>query len=319
VPRGGTLPFGLEYLRRLHQTRLARAAAVVVAVMTIVALAPGTFAPYDPTAQHYSTLLQPPNLAHPFGTDQLGRDMLSQVVYGSRISLGVGFGAVALGSLSGVLIGLISGYIGGHVDNTLMRLMDVLWSFPALVLALGLTAALGPGVRNLIIAIGVVNIPAFARLVRGQTLSVREQDYIAAVRAAGARVQRIMLCHVLPNVTPAVIVQTSLAMAYAILAEASLSFLGFGVQSPTPTWGGMLRVGYDFTEQAPWLGIFPGFAIFITVLSFNLLGDGLRNTLDPRLRTHAGALRSSPALSRNAESRGAGGATDAPASRPNES
>lgn len=275
------------FLSRLVAVRFAWIGALVVATTLVLALTAGFLSPYDPNYQIYAEVLQPPSAHHPFGTDELGRDALSRVIYGSRISLQVAVVASGIGAAAGIFIGLISGYYGGFVDEVSMRVMDALYAFPALVLALAITAALGPSAVNAMIAIGVVNIPVFARLVRGQTLSVRERDYVLAAYLAGAAPWRIMLRHIRPNITAPVIVQASLASAFAILAEAALSFLGLGVRPPTASWGSMLRSGYQFLSTAPWLPLYPGLAIFVVVLGFNFLGDGLRQALDPRLGPHA--------------------------------
>src|SRR5579884_4095868 len=277
----------LAVLDRLFAARLAWFGVLVLVVILFLAATADVLTPYDPSYQNYSQVLQPPSADHPFGTDEIGRDVYSRVIYGSRISLEVGVVAVGIGLIAGVLIGLVAGYYCGWVDEILMRVMDAVQAFPALVLALAITAALGPGILNAMIAIGVVYVPAFARLVRGQALSVRERDYIVAARLSGAGPWRIMLRHIWPNVTAPIIVQASLGTAFAILTEATLSFLGLGVRPPTPSWGSMLQTGYRYLSQAPWLSIFPGAAIYLTVLGFNLLGDGLREALDPRLRTRA--------------------------------
>lgn len=272
-----------RFLRLFLRARLAWVGALVLLTILFLAVTADFLTPYDPNYQDYASVFQAPSAVHPFGTDEIGRDVYSRVVYGSRISLEVGVIAVGIGLGVGVLIGLIAGYNGGTIDEVLMRLMDAVRAFPALVLALAITAALGPGIGNLMIAIGVVYIPAFARLTRGQALSVREQDFVTASRALGCGPWRIMLRHIWPNITAPIIVQASLGTAFAILAEASLSFLGLGVRPPTPSWGSMLLEGYQYLSTAPWLSLYPGAAIFVAVLGFNLLGDGLRQALDPRL------------------------------------
>jgi len=214
----------------------------------------------------------------------LGRDVLSRLIAGARVAVLAGVVSVGFAMIMGVTIGLLSGYFGGWVDDLLMRLVDTLWSFPTLVLALAIAASLGPGLSNAMIAIGVVFTPAFARLVRGQALSIRERDFIMAERVLGAGHVRIMLRHIWPNVVGPIIVQSSLMVAQAIIVEATLSFLGLGVEPPNASWGSMLRSAYQYIERAPYLSLFPGLAIFITVLSLNMLGDGLRVALDPRMR-----------------------------------
>jgi peptide/nickel transport system permease protein len=231
-------------------------------------------------------VLVAPSPAHPLGTDQLARDVLSRLIYGTRTSVQAGVVSVGFALLAGVGMGLLAGYYGGWTDDLLMLVADALWSFPTLVLALAIAASLGPGLTNAMLAIGIVFTPVFMRLVRGQTLSVRERDFIAAARAIGANPGRIMLRHIWPNVTAPIIVQASLLVASAIVVEAALSFLGLGIEPPAPSWGSMLKGGYQYMQQALWLSIAPGVAIFVTVLAFNLLGDGLRRALDPRLWQH---------------------------------
>jgi peptide/nickel transport system permease protein len=252
--------------------------------MIFLAATADVLTPYDPNYQDYNQLLQAPSADHPFGTDQVGRDVYSRVIYGTRISLLVGVIAVGIGMTVGVLTGLIAGMYRGWLDEVLMRVMDAIHAFPALVLALAITAALGASIVNIMIAIGVVYMPSYARLVRGQVLSVRERDFVVAAQILGASVPRLMFQHIWPNVTAPIIVQASLNVSTAILTEASLSFLGLGVRPPTPSWGSSLQAGYQYLSAAPWLSIYPGIAIFIAVLAFNLFGDGLRQLLDPRLR-----------------------------------
>lgn len=274
----------LVFLGRLLRVRLAGLGLAIAVGLIFLAAAADVISPYDPSHQNYAAVLQAPSLSHPMGTDDLGRDVLSRIIHGSRISLLVGLVSVGLAILVGVSIGFAAGYRTGWLDEVLMRVIDAIWSFPALLLALAITAALGQSIGNAMIAIGIVFTPAFARLVRAQTLSVREMDFVAAARVNGATPARIMLRHIWPNVTSPVIVQASLYVSFAIITEASLSFLGVGVQPPTPAWGSMLRAGYRYLNTAFWLPFFPGVAIFVTVLGLNLLGDGLRVVLDPRLR-----------------------------------
>jgi peptide/nickel transport system permease protein len=252
--------------------------------MLILAATADALTPYDPNEQHYSYILKPPGALFPLGTDDLGRDVYSRIAYGTRISLEVGVIAVSIGVFVGTLIGLSAGYYGGWVDDVLMRTMDAVRAFPALVLALSINAVLGPGIGNVMIAVGVVSVPTFARLAHGQVLSVREREYVTAARVCGVGAWRMMLVHILPNISSPIIVQASLGAAFAILAEAGLSFLGLGVRPPTPSWGSLLRTGYQYLNVAPWLALAPGVAIFLAVLAFNLLGDGLRQALDPRLK-----------------------------------
>jgi peptide/nickel transport system permease protein len=285
APRLREMALGwLQALGRLLRVRLAGPALFFILLVAVVAALAPVISPYDPLVQKADESLQPPSLAHPFGTDQLGRDVLSRMLFGARVALAVSLGAVSFGVALGLSIGIVAGYVRGLVDEVLMRVMDAIVAFPGLILALALMAALGPDLKNVIIAIGVANVPWVARVVRSQTLSVRERDYILAARAVGLGHARIMARHVFPNVLAPVIVQSTLGMGYAVLAEAGLSFLGVGVQPPTPTWGGMLRFAFGLLHQAPWLSLVPGAAIFLLVLSFNILGDALRDVLDPRLR-----------------------------------
>jgi peptide/nickel transport system permease protein len=271
-------------IRAILRTRLAWWGLLVIILVVVMAAGASLISPYDPMAQDYNAVRQGPSVAHLLGTDEIGRDVLSRIIFGSRISLLVGLLSVALAAVPGVLIGLVAGYWGGMVDELLMRIVDALYSFPALILALAITAALGPGIGSAMIAIGVVTIAPFARLVRGQALSVREQDYVLAARAVGVKPLQIMTRYIWPNVTAPIIVQASLNVSFAIITEATLSFLGVGVQPPTPSWGSMLYSGYEYLQQAPGISLFPGAAIFVTVLGINFFGDGLREALDPRLR-----------------------------------
>ena len=284
-PLRGT-PHGVRpgLLGLLMQTRLAWLGLVVLLVMVFMAVTADVLTPYDPDYQDYTRVLAPPGAENPFGTDEIGRDVYSRLVYGTRVSLEVGVVAVAIGLVTGVLVGLVAGYNRGWIEGLLMRTMDGVRAFPALVLALAISAVLGQGLINVMIAVGVVYVPTFARLTHAQTLSIRERDYILAARVIGVGAWRMMLRHIWPNTVGAIIVQASLAAAFAILAEASLSFLGLGVRPPSASWGSMLHSGYQYLGRAPWLSLYPGAAIFVAVLGFNLLGDGLRQALDPRLR-----------------------------------
>jgi peptide/nickel transport system permease protein len=228
--------------------------------------------------------LQPPGGGFPFGTDEFGRDVFSRVIFGSRISLYVGVVATGMALIGGTPLGLVGGYRGGWVDGLIMRVMDVLFSFPALVLAIAITGMMGPSLMHAMIAIGIVYLPVFARVVRGPTLSVRYSEYVQAARALGASDARILVLHVLPNVAAPIIIQTTLCISTVILIEAALSFLGLGTQPPDPSWGTMLSTGRKFMEPAPWVMVYPGAAIMLTVLGFNLAGDGLRDVLDPGLQ-----------------------------------
>lgn len=263
---------------------LARAGGAIVLVVVAAALLATVAAPYSPTQQDIRNLLKAPTLNHPFGTDELGRDTLTRVLYGAQVSLEVGIIAVGISLFIGCALGLVAGYVRGFTDAIIMRVMDGFLALPTLVLALAITAMLGPSLNNAMIAIGITGIPIFARLVRGQVLAVRELEYIHAARSLGASDVRTMLRHVLPNVLAPIVVQASLAMPTAILAEAGLSFLGLGVQPPTPSWGSMLNTAKGYLQQDAWLAVAPGTAIFVTVLGFNFLGDAVRDALDPRLR-----------------------------------
>lgn len=274
----------VDFARRVFRIRMALPASCIILVVVLAAILAPVISPYDPAAQDPFNGLQAPSLSHPFGTDQLGRDVLSRIIYGSRVALLIGFGAVSLGFVVGIPIGVVSGYLRGWLDDLLMRFMDAMIAFPGLILALALVAVYGASVRNLIIAIGIANIPWIARITRGQVLAVRELEYVTAASALGAGPLRIMSTHVLPNILSPLIVQGTLAMGYAILSEAGLSFLGLGVPPPTPTWGSMLQFAFGFMQIAPTLAIFPGAMIFLLVLSLNLLGDALRDVLDPRLK-----------------------------------
>lgn len=274
-----------QFLRRLASTRLAVVGGAIVGLVVMAGVSATVVAPYSPTQQDIRNLLKPPGLDHLLGTDELGRDTLTRVLYGAQVSLQVGVLAVGISLLIGSALGLVAGYLRGLVDASIMRVMDGLLALPTLVLALAITAMLGPSLSNAMLAIGITGIPVFARLVRGQVLSVRELEYIQAARSLGARDGRVMLSHVLPNVMAPIVVQASLAVPTAILAEAGLSFLGLGVQPPTPSWGAMLNTAKGYLQQDPWLAVAPGTAIFLTVLGFNFLGDAVRDALDPRLRS----------------------------------
>jgi peptide/nickel transport system permease protein len=272
-------------LVRLLRGRLAMPALIFLGALIVVAVTAGVATPYNPFRQDLANSLRPPSGAHWLGTDQLGRDVLSRLMAGSRISLEVGLLAVGAGLVGGSVLGLIAGYWpAAWSEKVIMRAMDALLAFPQIVLALAISALLGPSVRNAIIAIAVVDVPIFARLVRGQVLGVRELTYVDAARTVGAGSARIIGRHIVPNVMSAVVVVASLRVANAIMVEATLSFLGLGAQPPTATWGSMLADGREVLQQAPWDSISPGIAIFLTVLALNLAGDALRDALDPRLR-----------------------------------
>jgi len=271
-------------LRRAARARLAPfGAAVLLLAITVALLAP-VVAPYNPLKQNLNNTLARPDWTHLLGTDNVGRDVFSRVIYGTRVSLVAGFGSVVIAVLVGGLLGLLAGYAGGRVDNLVMRMMDAVLSFPPLVLALALGAVLGAGLTGVVIALGVVYTPTFARLMRGQVLSITAREYVDAARALGAPGWRIAWSHVLPNATAPIVVQASLSVAFAILAEASLSFLGLGIQPPAASWGSMINAGRGYLQQAPWIVFGPGAALFITVVGLNFVGDAIRDALDPRLR-----------------------------------
>jgi peptide/nickel transport system permease protein len=269
---------------RLASNRLALVGAAIVIVVLVTGLLAPVIAPADPI-KITPDALAPPSGHHPFGTDDLGRDVFSRVLYGARISPLVGLVAVAISALAGVTLGLASGYAGGPVDNLIMRVVDVLLSFPGIVLAIGIVAILGPGLNNALLAVGIAGIPTFARVVRASVLVEKEKEYVDAARLLGAPTPRIIVLHILPNVLAPVIVLSTLSVAAAILAAAGLSFVGLGAQLPTPEWGAMLSQGRNYLANQWWVATFPGLAIALTVLGVNLLGDGLRDVLDPRLRT----------------------------------
>ncbi len=259
--------------------------ALLVLFFAVVAVVGPALAPYGPTEQFSQHRLQPPSRAYPLGTDEFGRDILSRLLYGARISFEVGAIAVGLAGLLGVLVGLVAGFSGGWVDNVLTLLMDVIFAFPAILLAIAIISLLGNNLINAMVAIAVVYMPTFMRVVRGAVLSVRHTAYVEAAVALGASTPRILARHVFPNITAPLIVHASLIFAFAVLAEASLAFLGLGNKPPAPSWGSMVSSSYGFLQLAPWAAIFPGTAIALTVLGFNLLGDGIRDALDPRMRT----------------------------------
>lgn len=288
APEAGTAPApdgAGGVLRAVVQNRLAAAALALLVAFVAVAALGERLAPYGRNEVSSADKLQGPGLDHPFGTDQLGRDVLSRVLIGAEPSLRVGLVAVGIALAGGVVCGLVAGYYRGWVDDLVMRAMDVLFAFPAILLAIAILAIRGRGATNAMIAIGIVYTPIFARVTRASALSVREEVYVRAARAIGAGDLRIMGRHVLPNVAAPVIVQTSVSLAFAILAEAALSFIGLGTQPPEPSWGRMLADGRGFIQDAWWIAVFPGLAIIAVVLSLNVLGDALRDALDPRQRS----------------------------------
>lgn len=275
--------------RRLRRSKTAVIGLAVVVGLILVAVLADVLAPQSPTASDQTRTFQRPSWEHPLGTDQLGRDMLSRVIHGSRISLAVGVSSVLLALFVGVPLGLLAGYYGGRTDTMVMRVMDLILAFPIYLLAIILMVVFTPtagllGTMKVVGAIAIVRIPIYARLVRGSVLSVREKEYIEACRALGVRDPSILLRHVLPNCLAPIIVTTTLGIATSIIVEATLSFLGLGTQPPTPSWGWDLKANVAFIHDNAWLALFPGLAIFVTVLGFNLFGDGLRDALDPRLK-----------------------------------
>ena len=272
--------------RFCRQRPLGAVGAVLIVVMTLMAATAGWIAPYDPLENDYAAMISPPSAAHWLGTDAFGRDVLSRIIYGSRTALMVGLGASILGTVFGSLIGAGSAYFGGRTDLIVQRIMDVLFAFPVIILALVVVAVLGTGVGNVILAIAAPMIPRCARVVRSSALSIREMPYVDAARASGFGHRRIIMRHMLPNLMAPILIMATAFLGEAILLEASLSFIGLGVQEPVAAWGLMLRgAAVDFAETAPWMAVFPGLAISLAVFGFNLFGDSLRDALDPRLRT----------------------------------
>ena len=273
-----------EFWPRFRRNRLALSGLVLVAILFLISLLAPWLTPYDPNFIDIQQILQPPSAAHWMGTDSLGRDVLTRIIYGARISLKVGFVAVGLATLIGVVLGALAGYYGGWVDNLLMRLVDLMLCFPTFFLILAVIAVLEPSIWNIMVIIGLTSWMGVARLVRAEFLSLKEREFIQAARALGARDGRIIFRHLLPNALAPVMVSATLGVAGAILTESALSFLGLGVQPPTPSWGNILTAGKDNIEIAWWLSVFPGLAILITVLAYNLLGEGIREAIDPRLK-----------------------------------
>jgi len=270
------------FVRKLLQQKLAWIGLLICAVVILAAIFAEVLAPYDPSESHYEAILSAPSAQFWLGTDEIGRDILSRVIYGARVSIQVALVSIALAIVLGSMLGMIAGYFGGWVDHVVMRVMDGMLAFPMLVLALGIIAVLGPSLLNTTLAITIINVPSFARLVRAQVLVVRKLDFVLAARALGAGDLRIMLRHVWPSVVGNLIVYASLRASTAIITESSLSFLGLGAQPPTPSWGQMLSTAMQYWD-AWWMSVFPGIAIFITVIALNFLGDSLRDTLDARL------------------------------------
>ncbi|HWD16687.1 MAG TPA: ABC transporter permease [Casimicrobiaceae bacterium] len=276
--RAGRTP---ALVRLLHRPAAAFG-LVVIALFVAMAIAAPLIAPYDPIGTSFSTVRKAPSAAHWFGTDEIGRDVLSRVIFGARASLAAGVVSVLISLAIGVPVGLLAGYAGGRTDMLISRITDALLACPFLILAIALAAFLGPSLSNAMIAIGISATPVFIRLTRGTTLAAKAEDYVLAARAIGNAPWRIAFRHVLPNIVPPLLVQATLAIAAAVIAEASLSFLGLGQQPPQPSWGSMLNTAKNYIDNAPWMAVWPGFSIFLLVLSFNLVGDGLRDALDPR-------------------------------------
>ncbi len=274
----------LAILVQLLRSPLATFGLVTIAVFTVMAIFAPLLAPYDPLKSDFSHTYAAPTLAHPFGTDYIGRDILSRVIWGSRVSVLVGFVSVGIASAIGIPLGLIAGYVGGGIDEIITRATDGVIAFPTLILALGIVAVLGGSVFNVMIAIGFTSFPIYVRLARAQTMSLKTYEFATAAIALGARTPRLLFRHILPNIAAPLIVAATLGLAAAVLAEASLGFLGVGVTPPTPTWGSSLASGFRFINNAPTMSFFPGMAIFLLVLAINFVGDGLRDVLDPRLR-----------------------------------
>ena len=270
--------------RRLSKRKSALVGLAVVLFMVAVAIFAPLLAPYDPTAQSWTAVRKAPSAAHWFGTDEAGRDILSRIIWGARASLMAGLTSVGIAMAIGVPLGLAAGFLGGFVDGLISRFTDAMLACPFLILAIALAAFLGPSLTNAMLAIGITATPFFIRLTRGQVLSIKGEDYVEAARAMGNPRWRVAARHILPNILPQLMVQATLTIAMAIIAEASMSFLGLGLQPPAPSWGSMLNSAQRFLSNAPWMALWPGIAIFATVLSFNLLGDGLRDALDPRSR-----------------------------------
>ncbi len=280
----GSRGLGNDFARRLFRNRLATAGGAVILFFFLLSALPGLFASHEPNRIDIVNILRPPSAAHPLGTDDLGRDVLARVVYGARVSLKVGFVAVGIATALGLLVGLLSGFYGGRVDAVLMRFVDMMLCFPTFFLILSVIAFLEPSILNIMVVIGLTGWMGVARLVRAETLSIKERDFVAAARAQGAGDARIIFLHVLPNTLAPILVAATLGVAGAILTESALSFLGIGVQPPTPSWGNILTAGKDNIEYAWWLSLFPGLAILVTVLGYNLLGEGIRDAADPRLK-----------------------------------
>jgi peptide/nickel transport system permease protein len=271
-------------MRQLRRNRMAMIGAAILIIEIVLAIGAPIIAPFDPLDQNPRAALQAPSREHLMGTDDTGRDLFSRVIWGARISLRVGIVSVLIGGGIGIMLGVIAGFRGGWLDNVIMRFIDLLLAFPGILLALGIIAILGPGLSNVMLAVGISSIPGYTRVARGSTLALREREFVTSARSIGAKDRRIMLRYILPNVLPPLVVLATLGIAGAILTAAGLSFIGLGAVPPTPEWGAILTLGRKYINQAWWYTTFPGIAIMITVLGINMLGDALRDALDPKLR-----------------------------------
>ena len=274
-----------DFFRRFLRHRLAVLGSVIILLLLLAALFGSALAPYDPMEMAFAERLTGPGAQHIMGTDEFGRDIFSRILHGASVSVQVALIAVSISTIAGVLLGSLAGYFGGWLDEVIMRVMDILFAFPAVLLAITIMAILGRGIENAMIAIAIVYIPIFARVARGAVIGVRQREFVTAAGALGRSRLQILLRHVIPNSLGPIIAQISISLAFAILAEAALSFFGLGTQPPEPSWGRMLAEGRSFMQQAWWLGVFPGLMIMLSVMGFNFLGDGLRDLLDPRMRS----------------------------------
>lgn len=274
----------MNVVRRFVRHPIGMIGAFIVTILIIAGLFGPQLAPSDPVAMNFDARFAPPSLEHPMGTDEFGRDMFTRILYGAQVSLKVGIISVTLATIVGTTLGMLAGYGNRILDEIIMRSMDVLFAFPAILLAIAVLAILGRGVENAMIAIGIVYIPIFARIARGEVLSVKNEEFVEVAIALGASDREILIRHILPNILAPIIVEISLSLSFAILAEAALSFFGLGTQPPDPSWGRMLSEGRSYFRQSVWMGIMPGLAIMLTVMGFNFLGDGLRDALDPKTR-----------------------------------
>ena len=273
-----------DSFKRLKKNKMAMVCLVVIIALSILAVFAPFFAPYDPNLQDYAAILQKPSVAHPFGTDEYGRDILSRIIYGTRISLSVGILAQLIATVIGVTLGALAAYYGGWVDTLISRIMEIFAAFPDLIFAMGIMFVLGPGMKNIFVALGLLTWVRTARMIRGSILQLKEKEYVEAAKASGATPFHIITKHLIPNCLSTVIVLVTLGIPNAIMYEASLSFLGMGIQPPTPSWGSMISFAQPYISYLPSYSIFPGIAIMITVIAFNIFGDGLRDALDPKMK-----------------------------------